>query len=206
MNYLRRAGMLTASIGVAVLLTSCRDAASTLSSSPTTPRLRPPLRRGLVTSRPRAHTGCGHRPRRPLVGGVPRRHPAISERDSARILEVADNGGTRAIGTVEGLTRAGEGGLLGLALDDQDRLYVYSTAADGNRIQRFTVTGAAGSLSLGQPETLVDRMPSASYHDGGRIDFGPDDMLYATLGDAGDSSSAQDLESLGGKFLRMTPE
>lgn len=119
---------------------------------------------------------------------------------------MADNGGTRAIGTVEGLTRAGEGGLLGLALDDQDRLYVYSTAADGNRIQRFTVTGAAGSLSLGQPETLVDRMPSASYHDGGWIAFGPDDMLYATLGDAGDSSSAQDLESLGGKFLRMTPE
>ncbi len=117
--------------------------------------------------------------------------PLVSERDSARILEITGNGSTRTIGTVDGVAPAGEGGLLGLAADDQERLYVYSTAADGNRIQRFTVTGAAGSLSLGQPETLIDRMPSASFHDGGRIAFGPDDMLYATGGDAGDSSSAR---------------
>jgi len=132
--------------------------------------------------------------------------PLISERDSGRVLELADDGSARAIGTVDGVVASGEGGLLGLALDDRDRLYAYSTAADGNRVQRFTVTGSAGSLSLGQPETLLDGLPSAGIHNGGRIAFGPDDLLYVTVGDAGQPDRAQDLESLGGKILRMTAD
>jgi glucose/arabinose dehydrogenase len=132
--------------------------------------------------------------------------PLVCERDSARILELAEDGSARAIGTVEGVTAGGEGGLLGLAVDDRDRLYVYSTAAGGNRIQRFDVTGTAGSLGLGQPETLIDGLPSAGVHNGGRIAFGPDDLLYATVGDAGQRSIAQDVDSLGGKILRMTPD
>ena len=53
---------------------------------------------------------------------------------------------------------------------------------------------------------LLDEIPSASYHDGGRIAFGPDGMLYATVGDAGQSRSAQDRDSLARKILRMTPD
>ncbi len=67
----------------------------------------------------------------------------ISERDSARILELADDGSTRVVGNVAGVRHGGEGGLLGLALHDDD-LYVYSTAEDGNRVQRFPLEGAAG--------------------------------------------------------------
>jgi glucose/arabinose dehydrogenase len=100
----------------------------------------------------------------------------------------------------------GESGLLGLALDGQRRLYAYSTGPDGNRIQRFDLTGQPGSLGLGPAETIIDGLPSASYHDGGRIAFGPDGMLYATVGDAGRRDDAQDLDSLGGKILRMTPD
>lgn len=132
--------------------------------------------------------------------------PLLSERDSARILELAADGTARAIGIVPGVEGAGEGGLLGIALDEQGRLYAYSTAGGGNRIQHFTITGEPGSLALGQPETILDKIPSASYHDGGRIAFGPDGMLYATTGDAGQSSNSQDLKSLGGKILRMTPD
>jgi glucose/arabinose dehydrogenase len=130
--------------------------------------------------------------------------PLISDRDDGDILELLPDGGTRVIGTVEGVVHEGESGLLGLAVDDQDRLYAYSTGEDGNRIQRFALTGEPGSLALGAAETILDGIPAASYHDGGRLAIGPDGMLYATTGDAGNREHAQDLESLGGKILRMT--
>lgn len=132
--------------------------------------------------------------------------PLVSERDSARILELAKDATTRAIGTVADVKAVGEGGLLGLAVDNQGRIYAFSTAAGGNRIQRFTVTGEPGSLALGQAQTILEDIPSASNHNGGRIAFGPDGMLYATTGDAGQRNLAQDLDSLGGKILRMTPD
>ncbi|QXQ12284.1 sorbosone dehydrogenase family protein [Paeniglutamicibacter sp. Y32M11] len=130
----------------------------------------------------------------------------VSERDSGRILELAEDGSSRVIGTVPGVAGSGEGGLLGLTVDDQGRLYVYSTGAGENRIQRFDVTGTPGSLALGSPVTILDGIPSASYHDGGRLAFGPDGMLYATVGDAGQAGQAQDLDSLSGKILRMTAD
>ncbi|GAA1466814.1 PQQ-dependent sugar dehydrogenase [Microbacterium thalassium] len=132
--------------------------------------------------------------------------PLVSERDTARILELAADGSAREVGVVAGVQNAGEAGLLGLAVDDADRLYAYSTASDGNRIQRFTLSGQPGSLALGEPETIIERMPAARNHDGGRIAFGPDGMLYVTVGDAGDRASAQDLDVLAGKILRMTPD
>lgn len=132
--------------------------------------------------------------------------PLVSERDSARILELADDGAAREVGVVTGVVTDGEAGLLGLAVDDAGGLYVYSTADDGNRIQRYDLAGEPGSLSLGEPVTVVDGIPAASTHDGGRIAFGPDGMLYATTGDAAQPDLAQDLDSLAGKILRMTPD
>ncbi|WP_171027548.1 sorbosone dehydrogenase family protein [Pseudarthrobacter sp. NamE2] len=132
--------------------------------------------------------------------------PLVSERNSGQILELAPDGSSRSIGTVQGVAARGESGLLGLAAGTDGDLYVYSTGQDGNRVQRYSVAGAQGSLSLGDPETLLDRIPSASIHDGGRIAFGPDGMLYVTAGDASRRDSAQDRESLAGKILRMTPD
>ncbi|WPU08875.1 PQQ-dependent sugar dehydrogenase [Pseudarthrobacter oxydans] len=132
--------------------------------------------------------------------------PLVSERNSGQVLELSPEGSARSIGTVLGVAARGESGLLGLAVGSQGDLYVYSTAADGNRVQRFPVNGEPGSLSLGQPDTLLERIPSASIHDGGRIAFGPDGMLYVTAGDASRRDSAQDRDSLAGKILRMTPD
>ena len=129
----------------------------------------------------------------------------LSERDSARILELAEDGTTREVGTVAGVRHGGEGGLLGLALHDGD-LFVYSTAEDGNRVQRYDLTGSAGSWRLGDATTVIDGLPANTFHDGGRIAFGPDGMLYASVGDARNRSEAQDRDSLAGKILRMAPD
>lgn len=130
----------------------------------------------------------------------------VSSRDDGDLLEVTEDGTTRVIGTVGGVEHTLETGLLGLAVDDQDRLYAYSTGADGNRVQRFSLTGEPGSYGLGPAETLIEGIPAARTHAGGRIAFGPDDQLYVTVGDADARETAQDLSALTGKILRMTPD
>lgn len=131
--------------------------------------------------------------------------PLVSERDSARILEIGADGTSIEVGVVEGVEAAGEGGLLGIAVREQ-HLFAYYTAADDNRIERFDITGTPGDLALGGGTTILTGLPVAANHNGGRIAFGPDGMLYATVGDAGDRRTAQDRTTLGGKILRMTPE
>ncbi|SDG84241.1 Glucose/arabinose dehydrogenase, beta-propeller fold [Microbacterium pygmaeum] len=130
----------------------------------------------------------------------------ISSRNSGDILEVLPGGSTRLVGTVPDVQHTMESGLLGLAVGNDSTLFAYSTTADDNRIERFTVEGSAGSFSLGVEEVVVDGLPTNSFHDGGRIAFGPDGMLYASVGDAGNGAAAQDEERLNGKILRMTPD
>lgn len=129
----------------------------------------------------------------------------ISERDTARIVELDADGATREVGVVEGVAPRGEGGLLGIAIHE-DHLYAYFTSASDNRIDRYELTGDAGSLRLGPSESVLKGLEVAGNHNGGRIAFGPDDMLYVTVGDAGEPSRAQDLDSLSGKILRLTPD
>jgi len=130
----------------------------------------------------------------------------VSERDSGRILEVSEQDGVlRELAVLEDVAARGEGGLLGLAVLD-GHLYAYLTAAQENRIVRMPLSGAAGSLALGAPETIVGGIAAAQIHDGGRLGVGPDGMLYATVGDAGSPDSAQDPGSPNGAILRMMPD
>ncbi|HXV66190.1 MAG TPA: PQQ-dependent sugar dehydrogenase [Nitrosopumilaceae archaeon] len=125
-------------------------------------------------------------------------------------LRVIENGqlvqkpiATINVGTVEG-------GLLGLALDpsfeENHFIYLYYTYVEFpytyNKVVRFTEK----NNSLADEFIVVDKIPGAAVHDGGRLKFGPDEKLYITTGDAGNSNSAQDLNSLAGKILRINPD
>ncbi|WAX77777.1 PQQ-dependent sugar dehydrogenase [Streptomyces sp. KMM 9044] len=136
----------------------------------------------------------------------------VSSRDDATISRVdAETGETSELGEVPGVSPSGEGGLLGIALSPDyasDRMvYAYFTSASDNRIVRMIHDeNKPEGERLGAPDTVLRGIPKGVVHNGGRIAFGPDRMLYVGTGESGDTGLSQDEKSLGGKILRLTPE
>ncbi|MFJ6836672.1 PQQ-dependent sugar dehydrogenase [Streptomyces sp. NPDC091209] len=144
----------------------------------------------------------------PLPGGG----LLVSSRDKGTITRIDEKtGGKTLLGEVPGVAPAGEGGLLGIALSPDfaadHTIYAYMTTASDNRIVRVLYDEKKPSgEQLGAPDTIFKGIPKGVIHNGGRIAFGPDKMLYAGTGETGDRGLAQDKKSLGGKILRMTPD
>lgn len=127
----------------------------------------------------------------------------VTERDSARVLRIPAGGGQPTeLTRIAMAAPRGEGGLLGIAVSptfSQDQwVFVYVTTEQDNRIVRFRFDRP------GELTAVLTGIPKGSVHNGGRLAFGPDGLLYAGTGDTGNSSLAQDPRSLGGKVLRMT--
>lgn len=129
----------------------------------------------------------------------------VTERDRGRVVRVVGDR-VDVVATLP-VRAGGEGGLLGIAAHPDVAahgwIYVYSTRAGPlNRVSRFTFDGA----SLRDEVVILDGIPAADIHNGGRLAFGPDGRLYVATGDAAVPGLAQDLRSLAGKILRMNDD
>ena len=154
------------------------------------------------------------------LGFLPDGRLLFTEQKNARIRLIV-NGAIAAVDpviTVPNVRTSGnEQGLLGIAVDPgwpaRPYLYVhYDYLLSATiRISRYTVGGdlaftGNGSLTI-DPATrhdiLTDIPDVAPNHNGGTLRFGPDGMLYISLGDDASPCQAQNLTVLAGKILRL---
>lgn len=109
---------------------------------------------------------------------------------------------------IDEVSHIGEGGLLGVAVhphfSENGFVYFYCTyeykGGLANKVVRYQMRGK----TLKNKNIIIDRIPGAAIHNGGRIKFGPDQFLYITTGDAAQPQLAQEKDSLAGKILRIT--
>lgn len=116
-------------------------------------------------------------------------------------------GGSPASISISGVRAVGEGGLLGVTLHPEfnrnNFIYLYFTIDNStNKVVRYKFT----NNQLSEDRTIIENIPGANNHDGGRLAFGPDDKLYITTGDAQETSNAQNTNSLAGKILRINDD
>ncbi len=121
------------------------------------------------------------------------------------------------IGVVDSVDASGEElGLLSLAVDPRwpakPYVYVYGTALDSTvRVSRLEATGslsdgASGNLAIvpgSRRELIRDIANRYPLHNGGCLRFGPDSMLYVSLGDDASGCTAIDTTKLNGVVLRL---
>jgi glucose/arabinose dehydrogenase len=128
-------------------------------------------------------------------------------------VRVVENGTLRPepVAVLPASRSTSEGGLLGLALAPDfaasGAFYVYYTydTASGPR-NRVSLLRLGGDGQASEEAVILDGIPGAAIHDGGRIAFGPDGKLYVGTGDATRRAAAQDPSTLNGKILRLNPD
>jgi glucose/arabinose dehydrogenase len=130
----------------------------------------------------------------------------VTERDTRRLMHISSSGRVTSFGQVPGITPTSEGGLLGVAVSPtyarDSTIFVYCTTASDNRV----LAGTVRELVHGHGEPLLTGIPRGDIHNGGRLAFGPDGKLYVTTGETGRGYLAQNLDSLGGKILRINAD
>ena len=135
----------------------------------------------------------------------------FGERPSGKI-KVLDpaTGSVSLFYTVSRLATLDERGLLGIALHPSypTQPYVYAFATrkqEGVERTHILRIRDGGGVASGSKVIWNGATSTGPWHNGGRILFGPDRMLYAVVGDLNDPATSQDLSSSGGKVFRITP-
>lgn len=135
---------------------------------------------------------------------------ALSQSGSVRIIQP---NGTTSTPLSLSVNSSGERGLLGIAFDPafnaNGYIYLYHTVSTSpvhNRVTRYTVSGNTISAASAQLVVQLDNLSSATNHNGGALNFGPDGKLYIAVGDNANSSNAQSLSNRHGKILRLNAD
>lgn len=132
----------------------------------------------------------------------------LSERPGSIVKVESGSTERQKVSLKKELSQEAEAGLLGFVLapdfEQSNKAFAYYTYENGtgqfNRIVELTLKNDEWT----EGRLLLDKIPSGRFHHGGRLKIGPDGKLYATTGDAAATPEiAQDLDSLGGKILRM---
>ena len=117
------------------------------------------------------------------------------------------NGQVTQVGQVD-VVEVGESGLMGIAFhpgfDTQPFVYLAHSFGAGSTIRNRLIRMRFNGVSLSNPETLLDNIPGAAFHNGSRLAVGRDRLLYMTTGDSGNPALSQNLNSVAGKVLRLT--
>lgn len=133
------------------------------------------------------------------------------------LVQVYAGGPVVTVGTVAAVETGSERGLLSIEADPNfpanGYIYVwYSSTGDAFlHLDRFTCTGdlnnpASTNLTFAASSrrVILAAMPDNAFnHNGGSARFGPDGMLYLSVGDDASSCSAQNVSSSAGCLLRM---
>jgi glucose/arabinose dehydrogenase len=144
--------------------------------------------------------------------GDPNRLFVVEKTGLIRILDLASGqiDPTPFLDVSTEISIVGECGLLGLAFDPNFAtngfFYVYLINTSGDtEIRRYHVPPGSDQADPASATLVIGvDQPAATNHKAGWLGFGPDGYLYATLGDGGsDPSTAQDIDSLLGKILRL---
>ena len=102
---------------------------------------------------------------------------------------------------------SGEAGLMALVVDPAfaaNRRFYTCQAHTGPEVQVIAWTiNATYTTATRAADPLVGNIPAASRHSGCRLRFGPQGYLWIATGDATVGTAPQDLDSLGGKVLRV---
>jgi glucose/arabinose dehydrogenase len=80
--------------------------------------------------------------------------------------------------------------------------YGYNANGEWVRVVRYRET----PNGFTDRKVIIENIPSAQFHAGCRLRFGPDGKLYITTGDATDRKLAQQLNSIAGKILRLNDD
>nr|WP_220127248.1 PQQ-dependent sugar dehydrogenase [Halobacillus locisalis] len=132
----------------------------------------------------------------------------ISERAGSIVSWQEGEGKERLpVQTDRDILQRGEGGLLGLRLHPDfatnARAFAYHTYEENGAIQNRVIVLEKQSDTWKEVDVILEGIPGARFHNGGRLEVGPDEKLYVTTGDALQESIAQDRGQLAGKILRM---